>query len=198
MLTENKTLKIKIMRNEELDQEEINEVLNWFEPFELCTFPEMGDRQPKLFDYGAEPVKFYEFISGIGGADKRGLYISKFGWIEPNGNYYSCDFSWHEFKAQAIVICNRELSREFISNFNNVVSGVKALTRMNQELTPSDFLLNKGWCRLQSIQGGDPFAVLSEIRELTKKQIDTLYDITFKFRLETDPITKKELSWNKI
>ena len=174
------------------------EMLGCFEPFVRYKIGEI--RAIELQDMRDAPIPgSREFIiSSFGTSDVQGCYQSMYGWISPDGKYYSCGHGLHEMKAQMIIRAYRDLMTGFLTMFNNANDGLDTLHSLSGEKNPSDFLSKKGWCRFQNPDFGEPEACMYHLKQLTPKQIETIYAVAFKFKLTKDPLTKKKMDWAKV
>jgi hypothetical protein len=123
-------------------------------------------------------------INTIGVSDK--VYLSKYGLISPNGDWYSCSFGGHYMKALCIVEASKKLTKEFtdyLVNFNKIKENDRencqndifryglVTTGMGTAL---DFLMSIKWCKISYTHDNkiQP-VVLDDIRGMTKSQIRT-------------------------
>jgi len=182
-----------------LTEEQIRIVSKWFQPFNEYTIGSID--KCELVDhrnFAFQSPYFSQLINLFGTEDKRGVFNYKYAWISPVGQYYSCGYSGHEIKSQMILRANEYLMLLYLKLFNDVNQALLSLENLTGENNPSDFLLKKGWCRLQSADNSDPVANTHELVRLTKKQRDTIFFATLKYKFSKDPVTGEYIHWNKV
>ena len=102
------------------------------------------------------------------------------GLIDPQGNYYSCEFGGHNIKAWYLLVHkDKNLEQCDLHEFK---------VDMNNAL---DYLLNQGWCatRFLPVRGEFiSYPPLSSGKQITKAQIDRIFDAMIKFDVRPDNI----------
>ena len=134
----------------------------------------------------------------MGTTDKKNKYVSMYSWVSPDGDWYSCDFGSHSIKAKHIVCSNKNLMLgylEFIKRNGRLKKDWQDCIH-DGHFTPQDFLMFEGWCKMHNISGGWPIPIHK--KEITQKQVDSIFDITVKFKFPKDPVSGQDYNWDGI
>jgi len=185
------------MRNIKTKEEATLFIEESFEPFEPYKIPDYKDLELKDLREMADSIR--DAFSYVGTADKKGLYLKEYSWISPTGEWFSCDFGSHTIKSIHIVKTHKNLMNGYIEYLikNGLEPKNKHINYMDSgHNTPCEYLLQTGWCKFHNPQGGWPYP--ENIRELTQKQINAIFDVAVKFKFPYDPITGQRLDWNKL
>ncbi|MEN8906253.1 MAG: hypothetical protein ABF289_09890 [Clostridiales bacterium] len=112
------------------------------------------------------------------------------GWIDINGNWYSCESGAHEIKAQMIICFNNNLTNNYLDT-HEINNNIYSLIFMDRKPVPSDYLISKGWLKIQNIY--KPSVVYALGKKLSKNQINTIYKAVEVFDLNSDPLEHSQI-----
>jgi hypothetical protein len=182
-----------------LSKEEIIYITDsWFEKFVSYTIQGIEDDELQDARSSIKVLLYGWCINFIGTKDNEG-YNYKYGWMDPAGNFFSVGHGGHVVKAGMIIRSNKNIMMTFLNQFASIDEALEALSNHNHQNNPSDFLMKHGFVQLQDISNkGNPVAILGDLCEFTKKQLTSIFDLTFKYKFKIDPISRKIIDWSKL